>query len=493
MIIWIIATLIVSASAQWDPHFAPGHSTIVHLFEWKWSEIALECERFLGPQGFGGIQVSPPNENVIVQQPGNRPWWERYQPISYKLITRSGDEAAFADMVRRCNNVGVRIYPDIIINHMARDPKSGQGTGTGGSLGNPGLRDFPAVPFTSLDFNPSCHITDWNNAYEVRNCELEELPDLNQANPWVRDRIVDFLNHLIDLGVAGFRVDAAKHMWPGDLEIIFNRLHNLNTAHGFAPNSRAFMAQEVIDRSGSEPIRSSHYTHLGTVTEFRFSDYMARQFGDHDALAWLRNFGEGWNMLPSRDALVFVDNHDNQRDHALTYKDPRPYKMAIAFGAAYPYGQLRVMSSFAFDYRDQGPPADANGNPIPPSINEDNTCGNGWVCEHRWRQIYHMVKFRNLCWGTSLQNWWDNGQNKIAFGRGNCGFIAFNNQLNTDFLEVLQTGLPAGVYCDIISGDKLNHACTGRSFTVLADGRASIHIPYNGEDGMVAFHIESRL
>lgn len=51
------------------------------------------------------FQVSPPNENSVI---GNRPWWERYQPISYKLVTRSGDENAFADMVRRCNNVGVR-------------------------------------------------------------------------------------------------------------------------------------------------------------------------------------------------------------------------------------------------------------------------------------------------------------------------------------------------------------------------------------------------
>lgn len=31
---------------------------MVHLFEWKWDDIAAECERFLGPRGFGGIQVS---------------------------------------------------------------------------------------------------------------------------------------------------------------------------------------------------------------------------------------------------------------------------------------------------------------------------------------------------------------------------------------------------------------------------------------------------
>lgn len=28
-----------------------------------------------------------------------------------------------------------------------------------------------------------------------------------------------------------------------------------------------------------------------------------------------RNWGEGWGFMPSDRALVFVDNHDNQRGH----------------------------------------------------------------------------------------------------------------------------------------------------------------------------------
>ncbi|EAT40612.1 AAEL007675-PA, partial [Aedes aegypti] len=481
-----ILVVIVGVHGQHDPHFWGGHSGIVHLFEWKFSDIALECERFLGPRGFGGIQLSPVNENVIIHLGSNRPWWERYQPVSFKLETRSGNEQDFLDMSRRCNAVGVRLYVDIIINHMAAQP----GVGIGGSISNPGDRDFPAVPFTALDFNPSCEITDWGNAWQVRNCELVGLPDLDQSREWVRDRFVEFLDHLIELGVAGFRVDAAKHMYPHDMEVIFNRLRNLNTNFGFAPGSRAFMMQEVIDGGDHEPIRKWEYNHLGTVTEFQYSFYIGRAFTGGDMLVWLQNFGEDWGFLPSRDSLVFVDNHDNQRDHALTHKSPKAYKMATAFAAAYPFGQLRIMSSFFFDDRDQGPPQDGNGNIISPSINADQSCGNGWVCEHRWRQITNMINFRNVCWGTPVQNWWSNGANKIAFARGNCGFVAFNNQHQQDMLEILQTGLPAGVYCDVISGDKVGHSCTGKSITVLADGRASIHIPHDGEDGVLAFHIE---
>lgn len=57
-------------------------------------------------------------------------------------------------------------------------------------------------------------------------------------------------------------------------------------------------------------------------------------------------------MLPSHDALVFVDNHDNQRGHGaggkdiLTFYEPRIYKMALIFAMAHPYGFVRIMSSY---------------------------------------------------------------------------------------------------------------------------------------------------
>lgn len=31
---------------------------IVHLFEWKFNDIARECREFLGPYGYHGVQVN---------------------------------------------------------------------------------------------------------------------------------------------------------------------------------------------------------------------------------------------------------------------------------------------------------------------------------------------------------------------------------------------------------------------------------------------------
>lgn len=56
-------------------------------------------------------------------------------------------------MVQRCNNVGVRIYVDAVINHMAA--KSGYGT-AGSVVDAEGL-NYPAVPYGPGDFNPRCN------------------------------------------------------------------------------------------------------------------------------------------------------------------------------------------------------------------------------------------------------------------------------------------------------------------------------------------------
>jgi alpha-amylase len=57
---------------------------------------------------------------------------------------------------------------------------------------------------------------------------------------------------------------------------------------------------------------------------------------------------------------------------------------------------------------------------------------------------------------------------------------------------VFQTCLPAGTYCDVISGSKSNGVCTGKTVNVGSDGRAYIEILNNEEDGVLAIHTEVR-
>src|SRR5712691_907682 len=125
-------------------HMAAG-DVFVHLFEWKWTDIASECENVLGPAGFKAVQISPPEEHSIVP---SHDWSERYQPVSYSIDhSRSGTRAEFIDMVNRCNAVSVGIIVDAVINHMTNYPSPGVGSnGTSYSK-----YDYPGL-YSAADF-----------------------------------------------------------------------------------------------------------------------------------------------------------------------------------------------------------------------------------------------------------------------------------------------------------------------------------------------------
>lgn len=245
---------------------------------------------------------------------------------------------------------------------------------------------------------------------------------------------------------------------------------------------------------GGEAIKKTEYNSFGAVLEFKFGTELGNAFQGNNPLKYLETWGPEWGLLDGTDAVAFIDNHDNQRTGSsaiLTYKNPKPYKMAIAFMLAHPYGTTRVMSSYSFDSNDQGPPNDGNGNIVGPTINDDLSCSNGWVCEHRWRQIYNMVGFRNAVAGTEVTNWWDNDDNQIAFGRGDKGFVAFT--LNGDINQSLPTSLPAGTYCDVITGSLVDGSCSGKTVTVDDSGNAAISLSSGEDDGVLAIHVNAKL
>jgi len=55
---------------------------------------------------------------------------------------------------------------------------------------------------------------------------------------------------------------------------------------------------------------------------------------------------------------------------------------------------------------------------------------------------------------------------------------------------MFQTCLPAGTYCDVISGSKSNGVCTGKTVIVGSDRKADIVILHDEEDGVLAIHAE---
>lgn len=467
-LLFAVVALMLNQAALATPS---ARTVMVHLFEWKWNDVAQECTNYLGPKGFSAVQVSPPNEHAIVE---GFPWYQRYQPVSYQLESRSGNRAEFINMVKTCKEAGVDIYVDAVINHMTGVVAPGQAKQ--GSAGSPfshfKYNDYSYQDFHHCNRNGDDQIHNYGDRYEVQNCALVNLADLDTEATYVQNRLSQYLLDLVNIGVAGFRIDAAKHMPTDSIHKILKDL----------PAS-TYVFQEVIDQGG-EAIQAPEYFQNGDVTEFKYSVDLSRVL-QGGKLAWLNDkaqFGEGWSFMPSDRAVVFVDNHDNQRGHGggghiLNYKDKTTYEIASNLMLAWPYGYPQVMSSYVFHDGSQGPPSNAHGTTDDVNcLNESSvpTAQAGWVCEHRWANVAAMTEFRNIT-STAfyISNWWSNGNNQIAFGRGSLGFIAINNE-NAELNEYIQTSLPAGKYCDVLSADCSN------VIEVYQDGKALFKVkPYS--------------
>jgi alpha-amylase len=458
----------------------------VHLFEWKWTDIAAECENVLGPAGFKAVQVSPPQEHSITP---SHDWSERYQPVSYSVArSRSGTGAEFADMVSRCKTAGVGIIVDAVINHMTNFPSPGVGSnGTAYTkYSYPGL-------YTPSDFHPACTVTNYQSAANVQDCELLSLPDLNTGLASVRQKIADYLIMLARLGVAGFRIDAAKHIQQVELDAIIGRV-NLTLAGEGKPLPYFFL--EVIGGTG-EALSARDYFGEGygsggaaDITEFTFvgvGDKFRAVGGQH--ISQLNPNGTpgnqfsdvAWGLMPSEKAVVFLQNHDTQHNCGISYRDGNTFRLANVWMLAEPYGYPSILSSYAFDCpagNSTGPPSDANGNSnaLTCSSSLETALIGQWVCEHRDPYLRNMVSFRRAVAGSNVNHWWDDGANAIAFSRGDQGFVAINNA-TAAVTATIGTGMPPGTYCDLLTGGLIGSACAGISVVVDAPGTVQLTLP----------------
>ncbi|KAG9223428.1 glycoside hydrolase family 13 protein [Pleurotus ostreatus PC15] len=425
---------------------------IIQMFEWTWDSVAAECTSFIGPAGYGFVQVSPPAEHIQGSQ-----WWTDYQPVSYTLNSKRGNRSQFANMVSTCHSAGVKVITDTIFNHMAGVES---GTGVGGSsfthYNYPGI--YQTQDFHHCGLEPGDDIVNYSNRLEVQTCELVNLADLATDTEYVRGRLAAYANDLRSLGVDGFRLDAVKHIASGDLANILSRV-----------TGPFYVTQEVIFGAG-EAVQPSEYVDIGDVQEFRYTSELKNAFSG-GGIANLQDLeNRGW--VTGSKANVFVTNHDTERNGAsLNANSPsNTYVTATIFSLAHPYGTPTILSSYSgFTNTDAGAPNGGVG-----------TCSgtggaNGWFCQHRWVAFSGMVGFRNTVGSAGITNWVSPQSQQIAFGRGSAGFVAINNA-DSSWTATFATSLPAGAYCDVISGSANAGTCSGLSITV-AGGSFSATVP----------------
>lgn len=483
------AVLVAAMAASAPAHALNPMGTSVQMFEWGWNDIATECTQWLGPQGYDGVQISPPGASKKANG-----WWDAYQPVNYASLTsRFGNASQLQSMISACHAAGVRVYADIVVNQMADGSSATNGVATDGSSWDASSLSYPY--FSGNDFHAYCNIqsSDYNSPsgqWNVQNCRLGGLPDLNTESSYVQGQIVNYLNTLLSMGVDGFRFDAAKHIATSSINAILTTVKSSHPKTNLGEN--IWVTQEIIP--DGEVTRSDYFQN-GTINEFNYPYAMRDAWRNYNGsspstipsmMGTWGNWGGSWGFVQPQNATVFINNWDTERNgstlDASNYTGSEPndtqgshrYDLASIFMLAQGYGEAQLHSGYRFTDtnadRPTASPYDASGNP---QINVN------WDFIHRWSDISNMVKFRAAALGQPIANWTTGNANQIAFSRGNVGFVALNNTTGS-WSNTFYTGLPAGTYCNVAHGLATSSGCASDSVTVNSSGYATITVPADG-------------
>ena len=472
-----------------DPTKPAATDVTMIAFQQSWKTIGDECTKTYGPEGVKYVQVSPPQESIQGTQ-----WWTVYQPVSYKLDSRFGTEDEFKTMISQCKAVGVRIVADVVLNHTTGhdvswvdDQYGVAGTEYNGSYGRyPGIGIYqyeesgnnhqyglPSGDFHTCKSNVSDNISDYTNADEVWNCRLSTMWDINTGSDRVQNIQAEYLAHLWEDGVRGFRIDSAKHMDPNDIASIKRKFM---TKAGITDERSFPWSQEVIYHNGeSEKFAPERYEKNGQVTEFSYAYSLLKDF--NGSITNLKNITS--DLLDDADnATVFVSNWDTARgSETLKPVSGARYELANAFMLGYDYGHPKILSDYAFNESTQYDDGvkDSTDTTVP-KISMDGVCATqkdptqmeygDWNCQQRWTSIRGMIKFHNAVNGTSVSNWQESGSNNIAFERVDAngkskGLLALNNTLQEHDVDYT-TSLPDGEYCNVYASRTCSQTVTVR-------------------------------
>ncbi|KJU82475.1 secreted protein [Candidatus Magnetobacterium bavaricum] len=375
---------------------------ILHAFNWKYSTVK-DRAREIAELGYKKVLVAPP---MLTR--GDE-WYQRYQPMDYRVIDGPlGNKEDFVTMINELGKYKVVVYADIILNHMAnRDWYQYDQNYPGDKIleeyrnkkdyfdKQKLFGDLNNNLFSSSDFHqPGKCIGDYNNIGDVQYNRLcgggkdRGLPDINPTN-WVVEQHRNYLFALKDLGVKGFRIDAAKHMTNYQITKIF--------AADVVSGTQTF--GEIITGGGAGTDEYTYFlepflrtTGLGAY-DFPLFASIRRAFQPDGTLSSLVDPLTYGQALATDKAITFAITHDIPNNDGFRYQIMPTQDEHMAY--AYILG------------RDGGVPMVYTDN------NESNKDNSRWVDAYKRPDIKNMISFHNSMQGYAME----------VIGHGKCYII----------------------------------------------------------------------
>ncbi|MBQ1342158.1 MAG: hypothetical protein IIY33_06710 [Erysipelotrichaceae bacterium] len=335
----------------------------LHAFCWTYNQVKDNLES-IANAGFKNVLLMP------VQQPksGGSAWWAFYQPLSFSIGDKSalGTKQDLIDLCREADKYNICILADVVVNHMATtDDEGKEPDGTPTVL--PAVAEYEPVLYANRNEDTDGNgVTFHHNrnasgsGAETQYYPYGNLPDLNTANPYVQGRVLALLEECIDVGIDGFRFDAAKHVeTSGDPDYasdfwettvgVAKQYYKLKTGKNL------YVYGEILNSPANRPL--SLYTDMMRITDDGFVAQYKSCISKKDATMILNAVLK--DPDPSK-LIAWVESHDEYVSSNTHYTDARiaKYWSVVAgkkdLGGLYlarPTAELTVgkIGSYAFE------------------------------------------------------------------------------------------------------------------------------------------------
>jgi maltose alpha-D-glucosyltransferase / alpha-amylase len=236
----------------------------------------------------------------------------------YGIDRRFGSSGDFVDFVNEAAGRGIRVLLDLVVNHTSdRHPWFLEARADADAP----FRDWyvwskkrPAHPNAGVVF-PGSQRSTWTHARDARAWYFHRFydfqPDLNTNNPLVREEIHRVVRYWLQLGVAGFRVDAVPFLLetPGDAAPHFEYLHELRDVLQWSRGDAVFLGEaNIVPRDDDEYFAGGDGLHM--IFNFWVNQHLFLALATGDARPLAAALRATANVPPGSQWAHFLRNHD---------------------------------------------------------------------------------------------------------------------------------------------------------------------------------------
>ena len=244
------------------------------------------------------------------------PSYHKYDTTDYYTIDpKFGTEEDLKELIELCHQRGVKIILDLVINHTSSNHPWFQSFMEAHRKGDAAHKyyDYYSWDTTATGGKTMKPINGTDHLFE---CNFSgSMPELNFENPDVQHAVVDIAKHYLDMGVDGFRFDAAKYIYFGE------ESKNVDFWVWYMAQLRAikpdiYTVAEVWDGDGVViPYVNATNCFNFSMAQVSGQISQAAQAGDVNALmTYVENYlAQVHTQNPKGQMVTFISNHDMDR------------------------------------------------------------------------------------------------------------------------------------------------------------------------------------